>query len=135
MRFVDTNIFLRHILNDLPDQSPMCLALFQAIERGDLTVWTTDLAIAEVVCVLGGRKTYALRRTEIRDALLPLLAFPHLRIARKRIYTRVFELYVTLPISFVDAFHIALVESQPNKEIHSFDADFDRVNTVRRLRP
>jgi len=135
VRFLDTNIFLRQILNDLPDQSPACLALFQAIERGEIAVWTTDLAIAEVVYVLAGRRTYAFPRAAIRDALLPLLELSHLRLARKRIYTRVFELYVNLPISFVDAFHIALVETRPDKEVYSFDADFDRVSGVRRLRP
>lgn len=53
---IDTNIFLRHLLNDDPVKSPQCLRLFQEIEQGTLTGWTSDLVIAELVFILQIRK-------------------------------------------------------------------------------
>ena len=86
MRLIDTNVFLRYILDDLPHQSAACRALFTAIAEERLVAWTTDIAIAEAVFVLTGPRTYAFARQHVRDALLPLIELPHLKIARKRLY-------------------------------------------------
>jgi predicted nucleic acid-binding protein len=129
-RFLDTNIFLRHLTNDDPERSPRCLALFRAIEHGEVTAWTSDMVIAEVVFVLGSRRTYNLPRDRIRDLLLPLIYLP-----RKRLYGRIFELYVTQSIDYVDAYHAALIERRAQAELHSYDTDFDRLPTVRRVEP
>jgi predicted nucleic acid-binding protein len=82
--FLDTNIFLRHILNDDPVKSPACFALIRAIERGETTVWTSELAIAEVVFVLESKRTYNVPRDTIRDVLLPLLSLPGIKLPHKR---------------------------------------------------
>ncbi|MBI4321545.1 MAG: PIN domain-containing protein, partial [Chloroflexi bacterium] len=71
--FLDTNIILRHLLNDDPIKSPACFSLIQAIEQEKASAWTSHLVIAEIVFVLSNRKTYNLSREEIRDRLLPLI--------------------------------------------------------------
>jgi predicted nucleic acid-binding protein len=75
-RFIDTNIFIRHLVNDDPIQSPASRALFQSIEDRQVTAWTTNLVVAEAVYVLSSKQTYNLGREAIRDALLPLLKLP-----------------------------------------------------------
>ena len=50
--FLDANIILRHLLQDLPDQSPRATAFIRRIEAGELTVRTTDTVIFEAVFVL-----------------------------------------------------------------------------------
>src|SRR3972149_2245172 len=100
-RFLDTNIFLRHLLNDDPLSSPGCFALIQAIERGEVLAWTSHLVIAELVFVLSSKRTYNLNRPEVRDRLLPLISLPNLRISQKRLFGRIFELYASLPIDLV----------------------------------
>ncbi len=134
-RFLDTNILLRHLLNDDPIQSPACFALIRAIERGQVTVWITDLVIAEVVFVLSNRRTYNLSRETIRDALLAIIDLPNVKLPRKRLYHRVFDLYTSLPMSFIDAYHAALVERRDPAELYSYDNDFDRVAGLHRLEP
>lgn len=135
MRFVDTNIFLRHLLNDHPEQSPACFRLIQAIEQNQIQAWTTDLVVAELVFVLSSKQLYQLSRQTIRDLLLPLIQLPGLKLPRKRLYHRIFELYTSRPIDFIDAYHAARIESQSPPELYSYDKDFDRVDGVRRLPP
>lgn len=135
MRFLDTNIFLRHLINDDSQRSPACLALIEGIEKGRLIAWTSDLVIAEIVFVLSNKYTYDLDRETIRDLLLPLINLPGLKLPRKRLYRQVFELYTTLAIDYVDAYHAALIETSEERELYSYDMDFDRIAGITRLEP
>jgi len=135
MRLLDTNIFVRYLTEDHPTRSPACRRLFELIERGEEVVWTTDVAIAEVVFVLSGPRRYAMGRAEIRDGLLPLIELPGLKVAGKRFYRRAFDLFVAHPIDFADAYHAALIERRDVNELFSYDGDFDRIPSVNRFEP
>lgn len=133
--FLDTNILLRHLLNDDPVQSPAARSLIEAIEQGRETVWTTDLTIAEAVFVLSSKRTYNLPRAEIAAAILPVIGLPGIKLANKRLYSRIFALYTTLPIDFIDCYHVAIMENRGNPTLYSYDTDFDKVPGVKRLQP
>lgn len=133
--FLDTNVFLRHLLNDDPVQSPAALTLFRAIEQGTISVWTSDLVVAELVFVLSNKRTYHVPREALRDMLLPLLDLPGIKLAGKRLYHRVFALYVSEPIDYIDAYHATLVEQQQGRALYSFDTDFDRIPEIARTAP
>src|SRR5947209_6658109 len=103
-RFVDTNVLLRHLLNDHPELSNRARSLIRGIETGRENVWTTDLAIAEIVWVLESRRVYDTPRERIRALLLPLIELPGFQLENKRIYRRVFDLYVAHPIDYIDCY-------------------------------
>jgi predicted nucleic acid-binding protein len=133
--FIDTNIFLRHLTNDNPIQSPACFALIQVIEQGKIQAWTSDLVILEVIFVLSSKTLYNVGREKIRDLLLPLINLPGIKLTNKRMYRRAFELYTSLSIDFTDAYNAALMESHKKTKIISYDKDFDRISTVKREEP
>jgi predicted nucleic acid-binding protein len=133
--FLDTNIFLRHLLNDHPDHSPRAHHLFQAIESREVAGWTSPLVVAEIVFVLSSPRTYAVPREEIRDNLLPLLLLPGIQLDGKRVYNRVFELYVGLDIDYIDCYHASLIERSEQNTLYSFDADFDAIPGLTRREP
>lgn len=135
MLFLDPNVILRHLTNDDPERGLACFAVMQAIERGELSVWTSDLVIAEVVFVLSNKKTYGLSREAIRDLLLPLIGLPGIKLANKRSYRRAFELYTALPMDYIDAYHVALMEQRGIGEILSYDSHFDQVEGIKRREP
>src|SRR2546430_12152133 len=110
--FLDANIFIRYLRNDDPIKSLACKALFERIEHGAEEAWTSDLVISEVVFVLSNPRTYNVPRFAIAITLLRLLRLPNLRVYQKRIYPRVFELYTTLPISYVDCYNAAFMEAR-----------------------
>jgi predicted nucleic acid-binding protein len=133
--FLDTNLFLRHLLNDHADHSPRARRLFQVIERREIIGWTSSLVVAEVVFILSNPKTYDVARSEIRDQLLPLISLPGIQLERKRMYRRVFELYTSVAIDYIDCYHAALIELDGQGRLYSFDRDFDAVPTLSRSEP
>ena len=45
------------------------------------------------------------------------------------------DLFVSLRIDYIDAYHAALVELRASPESYSYDTHFDRVASVRRIEP
>ena len=133
--FLDSNVLLRHLTNDDPVAGQACFEIIQAIEQGELSAWTSDLVIAEVVFVLSNKNTYNLDRETIRDLLLPLIELPRLKLPHKRLYRRVFELYTTLPLDYIDAYHVTLMERRGTRSVLSYDRHFDQVPGIDRLEP
>ncbi len=133
--FLDTNIILRHLLNDDPVKSPACFALIQRVEQGKASAWTSHLVIAEIVFVLSNKRTYNLSREDVRDRLLPLINLPNLKIDKKRLFNRIFDLYTSLTIDYIDCYHAALIEQSQPPELISYDLHFDRIPSLHRLEP
>ena len=134
-RFLDANIFLRFLRNDDPIRSPACKALFQTVEQRQVEVWTSDLVIAEVVFVLSNKRTYNVPRADIATNLLPLVQLRNLRLANKRVYRRVFELYTALNLSYVDCYNAALGEDHGEIEFYTYDEGFRKIPSITPLEP
>jgi predicted nucleic acid-binding protein len=133
--FVDANVLLRHITGDHAVHSPAAQQFFADVEYGRLAVWTTDLVIAECVWVLTTSRKYGMPRADVRDALLPIIELQSLNLDGKRLYRRVFEIFVSVNVDFIDAFHAARVELLQPPHLYSFDRHFDRIPSVVRLEP
>jgi uncharacterized protein len=132
-QFLDTNIFLRHLLGDDPAQSPRATAYFQAIDQGLRKARISDILVFEVVFTL--ERGYRRSKTEIQSAVLPLLELPGMLLPRKRKFREVFRLYIDKNISFADAYHAVMMRKLNLSEIVSFDRDFDRIPAVTRVEP
>jgi predicted nucleic acid-binding protein len=130
---VDTNILLRHLLADHPQQSPRSTAFLLRVERGELRVRLADTIIFETVFTL--QRHYGHSRVAIRNALLPIIEMPGIVLPGKRRYRKVFELYVDFNLSFADAYHAVLVESLKLDAMVSFDRGLDRVPGLTRIEP
>ena len=95
---------------------------------------TTDTVLFEAAYTL--ESFYKVPRAEIAAQLLDILRLPGVILPGKRIYRRVFALYVQhRRLSFADCFHAALVERHGLDSILSFDKDFDRVPGLVREEP
>ena len=131
--FLDTNVFLRHLLGDDPKQSPRATGFFQRVERNELRARTSEIVVFEVVFTL--QRRLRLSKEAIRDSVLPLLELPGLILPRKRRFSDVFDLYVDHNIAFADAYHAVLMKQAGLTEIVSFDREFDRLPGIRRIEP
>ena len=131
--FLETNIFLRHLREDHADFSPRATALLRRIEEGELKVRTSDTVVFETVFTLG--RSYKQSKEAIRDNLLPLIELPGIVLPGKRRFRQVFTYYIDRNIPFADAYHAVLMESLRLTRIVSFDRDFDRIPTVKRVVP
>jgi len=131
--FLDTNILLRHLLQDHPDQSPRATAYLARIEQGEIEVYTADTVVFEAVFTL--QRHYKVSRSRIRDNLLPLLQLPGVVLPGKQKFHKVFALYVEQTLPFADAYHAVLMEHLGLSQIVSFDTDFDGIPGISRREP
>ena len=131
--FLDTNIFLRHLLGDVPEQSRRATAYFRSIEQGVARARISDIVVFEVVFTL--ERGYRRSKVEIQSALLPLLELPGIVLPGKRKFRYVFRVYIDQNISFADAYHAVMMRKLALSEVVSFDRDFDRIETVQRVEP
>ena len=134
-RFLDTNILVRYMARDDERKAQASLALLQRVERGEEVVVTSDLVIAEAVFVLQSSCRYNVPKRRIRELLEPIIALRGLRLPRKALYSRAFDLYCEQNMGFADAFNVAYMESRGLTEVYSYDSDFDRVEGLKRVEP
>jgi len=136
MKWVDTNVFIRCLVQDDQVKAEASAAFFATLEAEEDEAATSEMVIGEVVYVLSARGHYGLSRTEIRDRLRPVLQCQGLRIPDKGVILRALELYVEHSrLDFEDALSVAHMQAQGIDEIVSYDRGFDGVAGVVRVEP
>lgn len=136
LQFIDTNLIIRYLTRDHPDQAARAFEVFQEMEKGTLRVTTSEAVIVEVVWVLSSPKLYNVSREDIRKHLTNILSFRGLHLPHKRSYLEAVELYGSIPrLSFVDALNVVHMKRRRISAILSFDTDFDYVSGITRREP
>ena len=131
---LDTNVVLRHLLQDSQDLSPRATEFIRRIEEGWQRVRLPSTAIFEAVFTL--QKLYLQPRRAIMDGLLPIIEIPGVEVGGKPSLRSVFELYVRFPsLSFADAYHAQLALEEGSGQIVSFDRGLSRVPGIKRIEP
>jgi predicted nucleic acid-binding protein len=74
-------------------------------------------------------------RLDVQDTVLPIIELQAFQLEGKRLYRRIFEIFVDTNVDFIDAFHAARIEQLDPPHLFSFDRDYDRIRTVVRIEP
>lgn len=127
--FVDTNILVRHLTGDPPDQAARATKYLRSADA----LLLPDLILAEVAYVL--ESFYETPRTQVATTLRAVLAFPAIRVLDADLLQRAVEVYEVHRLDFADAYLVASAERTGVGVIASFDRAIDRVATVRREEP
>jgi predicted nucleic-acid-binding protein len=127
--FVDSNVLIRHLTGQPPDQAGRATSALRSAE----SLFLVDLVIAEVVFVL--ESVYELDRERVADLLRAVLGFPAIRVADAPLLLRTLEIYELHRIHFVEAYLAACAEASGTGAVMSFDRAINPVSTVRRLEP
>ena len=135
LRFVDTNVILRLLTKDHPQQSAAAQEVFRQVANGNLLVTTSETVIAEVLYVLSSRGLYDLSRSDIRRKISNILRLQCMIVPNKQTYERTLEVYASTGVDFEDALSVAHMEAQGITTILSFDRDFDRFPSIEREEP
>ncbi len=131
--FLDTNVILRHLLQDDPRQSHRSTDYLRRIEAGEIAVRTADTVIFETVFTL--QRQYGIPKADVRDAVLPLIELPGIVMPGKRRFRDIFRIYTTHNTSFVDAYHAVLMKRLGLQQIVSFDKGISRIPGIQRVEP
>lgn len=126
---VDTNVLVRHVTEDPPDQARRATRSLGSTEELILT----DLVFAEVVYVL--ESNYGFTRDGVFVDALSILAMPAVLAPGHELLVRALRLYHASGLDFLDAYVAALAEASGVNRILSFDRDFDRFRTIERVEP
>lgn len=132
-RFLDTNILLRYLVGDNSEQAQRSLNLLLRVENGEEKVFTSSLVIFEIVFTL--QKFYKVPRQEIAEHLLNIISLRNLQLPDKNVYYRAFDLYISINISFADAYNAAYALDLEQPIIYSWDTDFDKIAGITRIEP
>ncbi len=135
MIFIDTNIFLRTILNDHPEFSSACKRLFLRIKNGELDGITTDLTVAEAVFILQKQSKFVFSRTDITGVLLPLLKLSHLNSSSQNLWEQIFTIFVKKNVDFIDAYNMVVMKAAGIEKAYTYDHDYSKVGLLERLEP
>jgi predicted nucleic acid-binding protein len=137
MKFLDTNIFLRYLIDEYPDKNLACRALFAAAASGEESLITSEAVLGEVIYVLTSKRQYGLPHVEASLRLSSLLAIRGLHVAGKGLHLRALDLYSQYEfLDYEDALSVAYVESNGDiSDLVSYDTDFDRLPWIRRSEP
>ena len=122
--FVDTNVFLRYLTDDIPEQADASEALLGRAEQGDVRLVTSALVVAEIVWTLGS--FYKRTKPQVRDAVLALCHTPGLDVEDADALVQAAEWYAELNVDFADAAHAAWMRARSITEVATFNLEHFR---------
>lgn len=126
--FVDTNLIVRYLVQDNEKQARAAGRLFEACDRGELTVAVLPAVLAECVFVL--ESFYGHARSGIASALSAFISSPGVEIDSTTIHLDALDRYSRTNFHFVDCL-IAAAASAADIPVASFDRDFRKFPDVR----
>lgn len=127
--FVDTNILIRHLTGDPPEQAERATRYLDEADQ----LLLSDLILAEVAYVL--ESYYDVGRTQVAETLRSVLSFRAIQVVDRALLQRAVELYEVHRLDFADAYLVASAERTGVGVVASFDRGIDSVGTVRREEP
>jgi predicted nucleic-acid-binding protein len=127
--FIDTNILVRHLTGDPPEQAARATKFLAAAAE----LLLADLVVAEIVYVL--ESFYEVPRPRVAELVRAIIAFPAIVVLDPAILLRALEVYETERLDFAEAYLVAQAERSGVGVVASFGKAIDRVATVRRLGP
>lgn len=131
--FVDTNIFLRFLLADHPQQSPACKKLFEKAQTGKAKLVTLPIVIAEIAWVLSS--FYKEPVKEVARKLRIILLFEGLEVPYRDALLSATQVFESGGIDFIDAYVASWLRTEGLDRIYSYDKDFDKVEGIKRIEP
>jgi uncharacterized protein len=132
--FLDSNIFLRTIVNDVPAMALDCRELLFAVSSGRLEVVTSSLVLVEVSWVL--QSFYKLAKADMLEMLQSMASIKGLTIVEQTSVAMALSFYERYAIKFADCVIASYPEVSTGKTILvSYDKEFDKLPGVKRMEP
>jgi len=130
--YVDTNIFIRYLTEDVPQQTDLVEKRFQQAKQGQINLIVTEFTIAEVLYVL--QSFYKMDKNQAVVKIQTIISTSWIDIKQKETVLEALLLYKTLNIDFVDLLNWTITKKHKAK-ILSFDKDFDKLIPKLRFEP
>ena len=127
-RLVDTNLIVRHLVQDDQRQAKVAGRLFEACDRGDVTLVVLPAVVTECVFVL--ESFYKHPRPDIARAIAGLVSSPGIELADLAVHLDALGRYATSKLHFVDCM-IAATAAARGLGVATFDRGFKKFPDIR----
>jgi uncharacterized protein len=132
--FADTNLFLRYLTNDVPEQADAVEGLLRRAGAGEVKLVTNSLVIAEIVWTL--ESFYGLSREDVQRKVLAILNTPGLQVADATLVLQAVLWHAEKNVDFIDAYNAAWLLAQGIHTAYTFDRKhFSRLEGISALAP
>jgi len=126
---LDTNVLVRHLTADPPEQAARATAFLAGAEE----LLLSDIVVAELVYAL--ETVYRVERTQIAKLVRAVIAFPAIVVLDEALLLRALELYERERLDFVTAYLAASAERSGIGAVASFYRSLERIESVRLVEP
>lgn len=126
---LDTNVLIRHLTADPPEQAARATAFLAGAEE----LLLSDIVVAELVYAL--ETVYRVERRRIAELLRATMAFPAIVVLDEVLLLRALELYERERLDFVTAYLAAGAERSGVGVVASFYRSLERIESVRLVEP
>jgi predicted nucleic-acid-binding protein len=125
--FVDTNIFLRYLINDNKSISDKIEEIFKKASSGEILLIANSLVIIEIIFVL--ESYYDKSKKEIETAVLKIMNTNGLEVKDSGLILDALTFYVSKNIDFVDAYNAFFMKEHSLTDILTLDKKhFSRID-------
>lgn len=129
--FVDTNIFIHALFDRYPQKHIKCVSLLKEAHEGKISLWTTELVIAEIVWFLTKQNFIWLKT---KETITKFLFTKGLEVRSKEQILLSLD-YCTKNKDFIDAMNVALAQAEEINKGYSYDKGLDRWKIIQRIEP
>ena len=127
--FADTNLFLRYLTNDVPQQADAVERLLQMAAEKQIILVANGLVIAEIVWTL--ESFYRLTRASISEKVRAILNTPGIEITDGDLVLQAVTDYFEKNVDFIDAYNGAWLLAQGMNAVLTFDQlHFSRLDGI-----
>ena len=126
---LDTNVLVRHLTADPPEQGRQATAFLARAEE----LLLPDLVIAELVYAL--ESGYELERPRVTELVRAVIAFPAIVVLDETLLLRALELYERESLDFTTSYLAASAERSGVGAVASFYHSLESLESVRLIEP
>jgi predicted nucleic acid-binding protein len=117
--FADTNLFLRYLTNDVPEQAEAIERLLHAAGQGKYILVTNPMVLAEIVWTL--ESYYQLSPSETQARVLAILNTPGIEVVEGDLVLQAVLWHVEKNVDFIDAYNAGWMMAQGLTKACTFD--------------
>lgn len=114
----DTNIFLRFILRDIPEQYTEAEKFFGEARKKRITIIIPQIVVFEIQFAL--LKFYRFSKSDVVERLESILSAEYFQIEAKELFGAALAVYKTHSLDFVDCFLLCQAQ-ESGSELFTFD--------------
>jgi predicted nucleic-acid-binding protein len=126
---LDTNVLVRHLTADPPDQAARATAFLAGADE----LLLSDIVVAELVYAL--ETVYRVERARIAELLRAVIAFPAIVVLDEVLLLRALELYELEKLDFVTSYLAAGAERSGVGAVASFYHSLEKIESVQLIEP